>query len=115
MKISKIKTKKIKDYNPPTTLPLEFKWAPFLKRLPRTLAEKALLVFLGLLLIALIFGGIIFYQYNILVKKREVQIIEEPLQFREKTYQNILQIWQEREKKFQQAELKVYPNPFRID
>lgn len=84
----------------------------FLQRLLRTLGERAFLTFLGLLLLALILGGIIFYQYNILVKKTEVQIIEEPLQFQEKTYQEILKIWQEREKKFQEADLKIYPDPF---
>jgi len=100
MRVPKLKTKKIQD---------------FLKRLPRILGEKAFLAFLGLLFLALIFGGIIFYQYNILVKKAEVQIIEEPLQFQEKTYQDISKIWQEREKKFQEADLKTYPDPFKID
>ena len=98
MRIPKLKIKKIRE---------------FLKRLPRTLGEKAFFVFLGLLLIALIFGGIIFYQYNILVKRAEVQITEEPLQFQERTYQDTLKIWQEKEKKFEEAELKQYSNPFR--
>lgn len=100
MKFPKLKIKKIKE---------------FLKRLPRILGERAFFVFLGLLLVALIFGGIIFYQYKISVKKTEVQIREEPLQFQEKTYQDILKIWQEREKKFEEADLKEYPNLFRID
>lgn len=97
MKFPKIKIKKIKD---------------FFKKLPQILGEKALFVFLGLLLLALILGGIIFYQYNILVKKAEVQIFEEPLQFREKTYQSILEIWREKEKKFNEADLKEYLDPF---
>ncbi|MDI6603244.1 MAG: hypothetical protein QME57_03980 [Patescibacteria group bacterium] len=100
MRISRLKIKKIKE---------------FLKRLPRTLGERAFFVFLGLLLLALIFGGIIFYKYNILVKKVKVQIIEEPLQFQEKAYQDILKIWQEKEKKFQETDLKQYPNPFKVD
>lgn len=99
MRLPKIKIKKIKE---------------FLKRLPRTLGEKAFFVFLALLFLALIFGGIIFYQYKILVKRTEIQITEEPLKFQEKTYQEILKIWQEREKKFQEADLKEYPNPFKI-
>ena len=100
MKIPKLKVKKIKE---------------FLKKLPRTLGERAFLTFLGLLLVALIFGGIIFYQYNILVKKAEVQITEELLQFQTNTYQDVLKIWQEREKKFQETDFKEYPDPFRID
>ena len=97
MKTPKIKVKKIKE---------------FLKRLPQTLGEKAFFVFLGLLLIALIFGGIIFYQYNVLVKEIEVQIIEEPFQFQEKTYQDILKTWQEREERFKASSIKQYSNPF---
>ena len=98
MKISKLKTRKIKK---------------FFKELPRTLGEKAFLTFLGLLLLALIFSGFIFYKYNLLVKKAEVQNIERPLQFKEKTYQDILKIWQEKEKRFQETDLKIYPDPFR--
>ncbi len=98
MKISKLKTRKIKK---------------FFKELPRTLGEKAFLTFLGLLLLALIFSGFIFYKYNLLVKKVEVQNIERPLQFKEKTYQDILKIWQEKEKRFQETDLKIYPDPFR--
>jgi len=100
MKISRIKLKKFKE---------------FLKRLPRTLGEKVFFLFLGLLLLALIFGGIIFYKYSILAKKAEPKITEKPLQFKEKTYQKVLKIWQEREKKFQETDLKQYPDPFRID
>jgi len=94
----KLKTKKIKD---------------FFKKLPRTLGEKALLTFLGFLFLALIFGGIIFYKYGILAQKAEPQITEKPFQFEEKTYEGVLKIWQEKEKRFEAADLKIYPNPFK--
>jgi len=100
MRSPKIKVQKIKE---------------FLKRLFLVLGEKAFLTFLGLLLMALIFGAIIYYQYSALTKRAEVQIIGEPLQFQEKAYQNVLKIWQEREKKFEEADLKKYFDPFRID
>lgn len=100
MRIPKIKTKKIKD---------------FLKKLPRILGEKAFLTYLILLFLALIFGGIIFYKYGILVKKTKIQIPEKPLQFKEKTYQEVLKIWQEKEKRFKETDRKEYPNPFKID
>ncbi len=83
MAFSKIKTKKIKES---------------LKRLFSTLGEKAFLTFLGLLFVALIFGAIIYYRYNTLANRAEVQITKEPLQFQKKTYENVLKIWQEREK-----------------
>jgi len=99
-KLKRIKFKKIKDS---------------LKRLPRTLAENAFLTFLGLLVIALILGGLVFYKYSILTKKVEPQVIKEPLQFKEKTYEEILKVWQEKEKRFQETDFKEYPNPFKVD
>lgn len=100
MIFSKIKTKKNKE---------------LLKRLFLILAEKAFLTFLGLLFIALISGAIIYYRYNTLVETAEIQITKEPLQFEDKTYQKILKIWQERERKFKEADLKEYPSPLESD
>ena len=98
MQIRRIKFKKIKD---------------FLKKLPKTLGERAFLTFLALLLIALILGGLIFYKYSILTGKEEPTISEKPPQFEEKTYQTVLKTWQEKEKRFQEASTKEYPDPFR--
>lgn len=85
------------------------------RRLLLNLGERAFLIFLGLLVIALIFGAIIYYQYNILAKKEESQVLKEPFQFQEETYQNVFRIWQEREKKFEEADLKEHPNPFKVE
>ena len=85
----------------------------FLKKLPKILGEKAFLTYLGLLILALILGGFIFYQYNILAKKTEVQITEKLLRFEEEVYNKVLKIWQEKEEKFEGADLKKYPDPFR--
>jgi cbb3-type cytochrome oxidase subunit 3 len=86
-----------------------------LKRLLLSLGERAFLIFLGLLVIALIFGAIIYYRYNILAKREEAQVTKEPFQFQEKTYQNISRIWQKREKKFEESGSKEYPNLFRAN
>jgi len=98
MKIPKLKIKKIKQ---------------FLKKLPRTLGEKSFLTFLGLLLIALIFSGLIFYKYSFLAEKGKLEVLEKPLKFNEKVYQVVLKIWQEKEKKFEETNFKKYPDPFR--
>ena len=98
MKIPKLKIKKIKQP---------------LKRLPRVLGERALLTFLGLFLLSLIFGLIIFYKYSILAKRVVPQITEKPLQFNEKIYQDVLKIWQEKEERFLETDLKQYPDLFR--
>jgi len=85
----------------------------FLKKLPRILGERAFLTFLGLMILSLILGAIVFYKYSFLKKKIEPQITERPLKFKEKTYEDVLKIWQEREERFKKADLKEYPNPFR--
>ena len=97
VKLKKIKLDKIND---------------FLGKLPRNLAERAFSTFLKNFLIALIFAGIVFYQYVVLVQKYQPEIKEKPLQFKEKTYDNVLKIWQEREEETKQIDLKQYQNPF---
>jgi hypothetical protein len=85
----------------------------FLKKLPKVLGEKAFLTYLGLLVLALILGGFIFYQYNILAKKTEVQVTEKLLGFEKEVYDKVLKIWQEKEENFEGADFKEYPNLFR--
>jgi len=97
MKIPKLKAKKITD---------------FFRKLPRIAGEKSLLTFFILLFFALVVGCFVFYKYNSLVEKREREVSETPLKFQEKTYQDILKIWQEKEEKFEEADSKTYPDPF---
>ena len=89
------------------------KISEFLKKLPRTLGKHSLLTFLGFLLIALILGGLIFYQYSFLVEKEKPEVSEKQLKFKEKTYEAVLETWQEKEKRLKEAGLKEYPDPFR--
>lgn len=86
----------------------------FFQKLPRALGENAFLTFLGLFMIVLILSGVLFYKYNILVKKTELKAAEKQIEFQEKTYQDVLKIWQEREKRFKEAGSKAYPDPFRL-
>lgn len=85
---------------------------PNLKRTPRFLAERAFLSFLVLLAFCLIFGAAIFYRYNVLAKKANSEVNKNYLSFDEKTFQGVLKIWQEREKRFKEVDSKTYPNPF---
>ncbi len=84
----------------------------FLKKIARVLAENSFITLLALFIIALGIGALLFYKYIILVQKTQPQITEKPIQFKEKTYESILQIWGEREQKFQATQDKKYPNPF---
>jgi len=98
MKLPRIKLKNIKD---------------FLTKLPKTLGDHAFLTFLGLLFLAFIIGGIIFQKYSISVEKETPEVGEKPLQFKENTYQKVLGTWQKKEKKFEEADFKQYPDPFK--
>ena len=101
MEIHKLKFKKITDS---------------LKKLPRIFGEHAFLTFLGLLLFSLILSSFIFYEYSILAEKAPSKILvggEKPLKFKEKIYQEVLETWQEKEKRFKEIDLKEYQNPFR--
>ncbi len=84
-----------------------------IKKLPWIFGMNAFLTLLVLILLTLILGALIFYRYNILIKKEEPKIIEKPLQLEEKTYQKIVSEWQEREKRFIEASQKEYSDPFR--
>lgn len=97
MKISKLELKKIKET---------------LLKLPRVLGEHAFLSFLGLLFLSLFFGGFLFYKYDILSKKEKVDVLIKHLEFNEDGFRKILKEWEEREKRFKEAESKEYPNPF---
>jgi hypothetical protein len=90
--------------------------AGFFKRLPWVLARNAFSTFLGLLLIALIFGVFIFWQYNILARSPvEIGEEEKPLEFEKKTCQAVLEEWQNRNERFLEAGTEEYLNPFWVD
>lgn len=84
----------------------------FLK-IPGLLAENAFLTFLGLFLIVLVISSILFYKYDILIKKTVIKTDDQPIEFKEQIHSSVIQIWQEREKKLEQADSKIYLNPFR--
>jgi hypothetical protein len=84
-----------------------------IKNLAKILAQRPILTFLLLFSFVFISAILIFYQENILARKRIPEVKEKLVEFEEKTYQEILKIWQEKEKKFQEADLKIYPDPFR--
>jgi len=87
-----------------------------LKNLPRTLAEKNFLTFLGLLLVVLFLGLIILYYYVFLIEMiDEIIEKEELLKLDTETQRRVLEEWQKRNEKFLEADIKEYPDPFRVD
>jgi len=84
----------------------------FIKKLPKKLAEKAFLTFLGLFVLSLIFGGFIFYKYSINPQSESVEGRKIGLKFKSEIYQKILQVWQNNEEQFEKTDAKQYPNLF---
>lgn len=84
-----------------------------LGKVPRAIAQHLFLASLILIFISLILGGFLFYQYSILAQKAEPEITIQLVQFKENLYQKVLEEWQEREKRFEAAPTKTYPDPFK--
>ncbi len=84
------------------------------KKLPKTLALHPFLSFWGLLSIALILGGFVFYRYSILAEKLEIETARELLKFKQETYQEVINQWQQREESLENINSKQYINPFQM-
>lgn len=84
----------------------------FSKKIIFKLAENSLLVLVVLILITFLLGGLMFYKYSFLAEKKTPQIAPKSLKFKEDLYQKILETWQLRQKKFDEADLKEYPDLF---
>jgi ABC-type maltose transport system permease subunit len=105
-----IKSKKI---NPALFSKEKWCWVKaFVKKLPKKLAEKAFLTFLGLFVLSLIFGIFIFYKYSINQKTESIEDGKIELKFKLETYQKILQVWQNNEEQFEKIDSKQYFNLF---
>lgn len=89
----------------------EFKKIENLLKIP---AQKPLVIFLILFSLAVILGSLIYYQKISLARKKMTETRLKPTEIDEKTYEEILKIWQEKEKKFQEADFRKYPDPFNL-
>ena len=85
----------------------------FLKKLPKNLAEHAFRSFMILVAFALIFGGVLFYKYSVLIEKKEPEIFKRPIQFKKDILEKVSDKWAEREIKFNEANTKEYPDLFK--
>jgi hypothetical protein len=84
-----------------------------LSNLPRKIAIAPLSSFLVISTIFLLIGAVIFYQKVILVKKMKIEPNQNVVRFEDKVYQDILNVWIERDKEFQASNSKKYLDIFR--
>ena len=87
----------------------------FFKKLLRILGENPFLASLTFILISLILGSMVFYKYSVLVEEKKLETLIKPPLLEEEILKDVLKIWQDRQKKFDEAGFKEYPNPFIID
>lgn len=84
-----------------------------LGKLPRVLAVRDFLTFFGLFIISLLFGSLLFYRYIFLVERTEPKRTGTAIQLEDKKYEKVLKIREDKEKKFQEASSRQYPNLFK--
>ena len=82
------------------------------KRIPWFLAKYEFLVILFLILLAMILGVFLFQNYVILIEKKEVEVNNSSIKFKDNVYQKIISQWQIDEEKLRKLEIKNYVNPF---
>ena len=72
-------------------------------KIPWRLASHAFLIVLILVLLDLLLGILLFYNYVLLVKVEEPKITGETIVFKSNTYQEVLKEWQLKKQEFQQV------------
>ena len=83
------------------------------KKIPWVLGEKVFLFLLALLLFSFLAGGLVFYKYDYLASRIESEQQESLFKFNQENYNRVLNSWDIRAKKFQDAGSEQYPNLFR--
>lgn len=92
---------------------MKIKIKEFLFSLPKRLALSALRTFLFLVLISVGLSLFLFYKDVVLMQRKEVVLSEQQMEFNEEIYQNVLEIWEQREERFNETSVKKYPDSFR--
>jgi len=91
---------------------LALKTKEFFGKVILTSVRRPFLYCFLIFLLTLIFGALVFYKYVFLVKKTNPEVLMPQFSLDEKIHQEILKIWLEQEKRFNEADLKAYKDPF---
>ena len=81
-----------------------------IKKAPLYVAKHVIQVSIGLLLIALIIGGVYFYKCNILSTKEALKSIDNSCPLNERAYNKVLKAWEENDLRFEMADINYYEN-----
>ncbi len=75
-------------------------------------AQGAFFFILIFLLLEVLLGEYLFYQYILVAKTKEPEVTTLPVRFKKEVYQSVLKEWEKRESVFSQAVREKYTNPF---
>lgn len=84
----------------------------FLLRSPRWIGESPFVGFLFLLCVALFLAGFVFYRYVFIVRNADVGSDIRHVRLDQQKLQQVVQSWNERQEKFNQAESDLVKNIF---
>ena len=85
------------------------------KKVPLFLVKHAFEVALVLFLLALLIGLAVFYRYNFLTKKNEIEISGQVCPLEDIVYTNVLGVWKKHDQMSEQTDTKDYYNMFLIE
>lgn len=78
-----------------------------------SVAKHPFLYSFALFLISILLGGLMLYKYVYLADRIAINAPEASFLIEQGAYQKVLQTWQEQEVKFNEADSRIYSNPFR--
>ena len=84
----------------------------FFARAPRWMGENPFLGFLFLLVVALLISSFVFYQYVFVARNVDARDNIVTVRLNQQTLQEVIQVWQERVEKFNQAGIVEVRNIF---
>lgn len=83
-----------------------------IKKIPSILGRDAFLFVIMFVLLDIVFGEFLFYQYVFLIKTKEPEIVSASIKFQENAYQSILKEWQDKDDIFKNTIQRNYKDPF---
>jgi len=84
------------------------------KKLPWKIANNLFVSFVVLIVLALLIGALIFFRFYVYSPQEEGESATPTFRFRSQIYQQVLDVWQEREKSLQETNSKQYPSLFSL-
>jgi len=86
-----------------------------LKALPDVLVNNFVLLLFFVILFDALLGAFVFYQYSFLSQRKVVEVPQAPPILKESLLSEVLKELEERENRFEETELKTYPDLFRTE